>query len=78
MNNKASGVHIERLNSCGYEQVDWEHYDIANIASPVTNDMITNIVLVLEIMAAWTTEIIYVKVLFLHGEFTNNEEPIFM
>ena len=78
MNNKASGVQRERLNACGYDQVDGVNYDSANIESPVTNDMITKIVLILKIMAAWKANIIDVKVLFLHGGFNENEEPIYM
>ena len=39
MNKKFSGVHIARLNTRGYEQVDGVHYYSANIASPVNNDM---------------------------------------
>ena len=51
----------------GYEQVDVVHYDSANIVSTVTDDTITKIVLVLAIMIAWTTKIIDVKLLLLHG-----------
>ena len=78
MKKKASGVQRESLNACGYDQVDGVNYNSANIESPLTNDMITKIVLVLKIMAAWTANIIYVKVLFLHGGFNENEEPIYM
>ena len=78
MKKKASGVQIESLNACGYDQVDGVNYNSANIESPLTNDMITKIVLVLKIMAAWTANIIYVKVLFSHGGFNENEEPIYM
>ena len=78
MNNKASGVQRERLNACGYDQVDGVNYDSANIEYPVTNDMITKIVLILKIMAAWTANIIDVKVLLLHGGFNENEEPTYM
>ena len=78
MKKKASGVQRERLNARGYEQVDRVNYESANIKSPVTNDMITKILLVLKIMAAWTANILDVKVLFLHGGFNENEEPIYM
>ena len=54
------------------------NFESANIESPVTNDMITKIVLVLKIMEAWTANILDVKVLFLHGGFNENEEPIYM
>ena len=73
MNNKSSGVHRARLNARGYDQVDGVHYYSANIASPVTNDMSIKIVLVLEIMTAWTTKVIDVKVAFLNEGFTENE-----
>ena len=39
MDKKFSGLHIARLNTRGYEQVDGVHYYSANIASPVNNDM---------------------------------------
>ena len=60
-------MHRERLNACGYKQVDGVQYDSANIVYPVNNDMITKIVLVSAIMVAWKTKIIDVKVLLLHG-----------
>ena len=78
MKKKSSGVHRARLNARGYEKADGFNYDRANIASPVTNDISIKIVLVLAIMAAWTTNILDVKGALLHGEFTENEEPIYM
>ena len=78
MKKKASRVQREKMNATGYEQVDGVNYDSANIESPVTNDMIPKIVLVLKTMAAWTANILDVKLLFLHGGFNENEEPIYM
>ena len=78
MKKKSSWAQRERLNACGYYQVDGVNYDSANIESPVTNHIITKIVLVLKIMAAWTANILDVKVLFLHGGFNENAEPIYM
>ena len=50
MKKKSSGVHRARLNTCGYDQLDEVHYVSADIISPVNNDMIIKIVLVLAIM----------------------------
>ena len=71
-------MHRARLNDRGYEKFDGVHYDSANIASPVTNDESIKIVSVLTIMSAWTTKILDVKGALLHGEFTENEEPIYI
>ena len=78
MKKKESGVHREIMNDRGYEQVYGVHYDNVNIASLVNNDTSIKIVLVLETMASWTTKIIGVKGTLMHGEFTKNEEPIYM
>ena len=78
MKKKASGVNREILNACGYEQVYGVNCNSSNNSSPLTNDTRIKIVLELTIMAAYTTKIIDVKVSFLHGEFTENEEPIYM
>ena len=77
MKKKFSGIQIAWLNSGGYKKVDLVHYDRVNIAYPVTNDMSIKI-LILEIMAAWTSKIHDVRVVLLHGEVTDNEEPIYM
>ena len=78
MKKKSNGIHRARMNARGYEQVDRVNYESVNIESPVTNDMITKIVLVLKILVVWTSNILDVKVLFLHGGFNENEEPIYM
>ena len=51
-NKKDNGVHRSRLNARGYEKIDGVHYDSANIASPVINDISIKVVLVLARMAA--------------------------
>ena len=63
----SSVVNRARMNFHGYDKVDGVHYDSANIVSTVTDDTIAKIVLVLAIMIAWTTKIIDVKLLLLHG-----------
>ena len=73
---KYSGVNIESLNALGYEKFYGVHYDSDNMASPVTNDRGTKIVLVSAMMAAQTTNILDIIGLFLRGDFTENEEPI--
>eukprot|EP00979_Chaetoceros_neogracilis_P016407 scaffold7985_cov123-Chaetoceros_neogracile.AAC.1 len=78
MKKKANGTYRARLNARGYEQVEGLHYDAANIAAPVTNEMSIRIVMVLALMAAWTAQIIDVKGAFLHGEFDENFEKVYL
>ena len=78
MNKKSSGVQREYLNARGYEQVYGLHYDSANILSLVANDTRNKIVLVSEIMVAWLHRTCRTKILLLHGEFTENENPTYM
>ena len=54
------------------------NYDTSNIVYPVTNDMFIKTVLILTVMAVWTTNIIDVKGALLHSQFNQNEEPIYM
>ena len=61
MNKKSSGLHIERLNDHGYEQVYGLHYDSIIVSSQLSNDARIKTVLVLAIIAAWTTKIPDVK-----------------
>ena len=77
MKKKSNGVHRAGLNTCCFDQVDEVHYVSSDIVSPVNNDMIIKIVLVLAIMAAQITNIIDVKGFF-YEEFTENEEPFYM
>ena len=78
MKKKASGIYRARLNARGFEQVNGIHFNQENIASPVTNDMSIRIVMVLALMAGWISQILDVKGAFLHGEFEEGEEPIYM
>jgi hypothetical protein len=58
--------------------VEGLHYDAANIAAPVTNEMSIRIVMVLALMTVWTAQIIDVKGAFLHGEFDENYEEVYL
>jgi hypothetical protein len=69
MKKKVNGVHRARLNARGYEQVDSEHYDEDSKFTPVVNDTMIHIILILLIMAGWYAELIDVKGTFLHGIF---------
>jgi hypothetical protein len=73
MKKKSNGTYRARVNMRGYEQVDGEHYDSDNIASPVTNDVSVRVCLVLMLMANWYAHIVDVKGAFLTGEFDNDE-----
>ena len=75
MKKKSNGTLRARLNARGYEQVDGEHYDGTSIHAPVTNDTTVRIVMVLGIMAAWTSQIVDVQGAFLNG---NLEETMYM
>ena len=61
-----------RLNACEYEKFYGVHYDSTNATSPVTNNISIDIVLVMKIMAAWTTNILDVKRELLYGSFNEN------
>lgn len=78
MKKKANGTYRARMNARGYEQVEGLHYDPANIAAPVTNEMSIRIVMVLTLMAVWTAQIVDVKGAFLHGEFDENAEKLYL
>jgi len=78
MKKKANGTFRARLNARGFEQVEGVHYHKSNIASPVTNDMSIRIIMVLALMAGWIAKIVDVKGAFLHGEFEQDDEPIYM
>ena len=73
MKKKSNGTYRARLNMRGYKQVDGEHYDESSISSPVTNDSIIRVVLILMPMAMFGSHIVDVKGTFLHGEFDNGE-----
>ena len=75
MKKKANGMYRARLNARGYKQVEGLHYDAANIASPMTNDMSIRIIMVLALMAGWVAKIVDIKGAFLHGEFDEGDAP---
>ena len=58
MKKNDSGKYREILNTRGYEKVEGLHYDAANIASPVTNDMIIRIIMVLTMVVGWIAKIL--------------------
>eukprot|EP00957_Ditylum_brightwellii_P093861 7147614-Ditylum_brightwellii.AAC.1 len=70
---KVNGTKRERLNACGFEQVDGLHYDSQDLLAPVVNDMTVRIVMTLIIMASWTAELLGVQGAFLNGRFQNGE-----
>eukprot|EP00957_Ditylum_brightwellii_P023208 1751295-Ditylum_brightwellii.AAC.1 len=45
MKKKENDTYQARLNACGYEQREQEHYDGSSIAAPVANDMTICIVM---------------------------------
>jgi len=60
-------------------QVEGLHFDAANISAPVTNEMMSmRIVMVLALMTVWTAQIIDVKGAFLHGDFDENYEKVYL
>ena len=74
MKKKANGQFRARIVARGYEQIDGQHYNSHDIASPVTNDMTIRIIMILMIMAGWCGEILDVKGALLHGKFENREK----
>ena len=74
MKKKASGKFRARLNARGFEQIEGDHYDPEHVSSPVTNECTIRIVLILMIMANWSSYLADVNGAFLMGEFENGEE----
>ena len=77
MKKKASGKYRARLNSRDFEQIEGKHYNPDHVYSPVTNEATIRIVLVLMIMAGWSSYLADVNEAFLMGEF-ENEEALFL
>ena len=75
---KTNGTYRDRLNTRGFQQVERVHYDAADIASTVTNNMSIRIVMVLTLTAGWIAEVVDVKGAFLHGEFVEVTELVYM
>ena len=78
MNKKANGTFREILNARGYEQVERFQYDRPTIALPVTNYMSICIIMVLALITGWVGNIVDMNGAFLHGEFEEDAEPIYM
>ena len=74
MKKKANGQFRARIVARGHEQIDGQHCNSHDNASPVTNGMTTRITMILMIMAGWCGEILDVKGAFLHGQFENGEK----
>ena len=72
---KANGTRRGRLNARGYKQVDGSRYASDSIATPVTNPITVQIILMLLCMNPdWTSAVIDVEGAFLQGQFENGEE----
>jgi hypothetical protein len=69
MKRKANGTFLARVNARGFEQIDGEHYEEDNKATPVVNDITIRIALCIMVMAAWTAHIMDVHGAFLKGKF---------
>jgi hypothetical protein len=66
---KASGRYKARVTARGFEQVDGEHFDSADKASPVVNDVTIRLVMTIIVMAGMWAEIVDVKGAFLTATF---------
>eukprot|EP00957_Ditylum_brightwellii_P155055 11802496-Ditylum_brightwellii.AAC.1 len=65
MKPKANRVKKARLNVRGFKQINGIHYNSQDISAPVVNNATIQILLVLIIMANWTTALLDVKGAFL-------------
>ena len=71
---KSNGKKCGKLNACGSKQVDGQSFDSGNTHVPVTNHVMTRLVLVMMILAGWLFHIANVKGAFLHGKFKKGEK----
>ena len=74
---KSNGILRGRLNARYFKQINRTHYDSSSIHAPVTNAVTIRIVMILMLMTEWVASVVDVKGVFLHGEFTDDED-IFM
>ena len=58
MKKLSNGTYKARMNMRGYEQIEGEHYDSASILSPVTNDVLVIVLLILLVMANYGAYIV--------------------
>ena len=80
---KSNGTFRARINSRGYEQVDGEHYDKDNVASPTVNIVTVRIMLVLMILMSGYGHLVDINGAFLLGNFeadinTHEEREVHM
>ena len=69
MKKKASGTYRARMVARGFEQIDGEHYDEHDKASPVVSEITIRIMFVLMLMAGFWAEVVDVCGAFLLGDF---------
>jgi hypothetical protein len=69
MKKKANGVCRAQMTAQGFEQIDREHYDEDDEATPVVSDVTIHVTFVLMIMAAHAGHIMDIKGAFLFGKF---------
>ena len=74
MKNKSTVIYQARLNACGFEQHDQDHYDGSKISAPVTKEATVHIVMTLMVLEVWSGQVFDMKGAFLHGEFKEGEE----
>ena len=67
MKKKSNGTLHARLNACGYEQVDGEHYDKDGVASPTVNITTVRVMLVLMLLMFGYGHLVDVNGAFLLG-----------
>ena len=73
MKKKSSGAHRARINARGYEQLDGEHYDKDNVASPTVNLVSIRILFVLLILMRGIAHLIDVNGAFLLGQWEKDQ-----
>ena len=78
MKKKENVTYRTRLNVRVFQKVELVHYDAADIALPVTNDMSIRILMVLALITGWISKIVDIKGAFLHGGFDEGTEPVYM
>ena len=75
---KSNGNLRGRLNAHRFKQKERVHFKKNNISSPMTNEIMIRIVLVLIIILQLLAGVLDVKGAFLQGEFDEDEEQIYM
>ena len=69
MKKKANGTYRARMVARGFEQIDGEHFDQHDTASPVVSEITIRIMFVLMLMASFHAEVVDVCGAFLLGNF---------